>query len=410
MKKPFFKLGTLISILVLMVLVACKTEPNPQPEPIELLPNLDGLYVTGTSTIASDIGAPEAKVNRAVLDPGKGAQVDNMEGVFGKFMHIGANSTITLTFVEDSVGTTYGANGGGSLDSAIVAGGSVNDLVINGELVADGDPIEVTNEGLYYLFVNMNEKKFILMEVKANIIGDATELQWAAGTPIPLKSSDVDKTVFEATNVPLVGASGYRYRFNDGWHVFEGNAVVTLSSLGVPDYGEAWNSGVNELGYFLDNAPQKESGMFTITLTYDAATGEWSEEKTKTGDLAVDYSTAKFGWFGNAYYADTTNNTEGAWDAIHHSITPVQVDDSLYNWTWELELIQDRSFVIREDADGGTWITYGGANKVGTAFTDDLIIKEDGQDNYFVVQGGRYLVTFTINTNDEGRTLTIEPK
>lgn len=63
---------------------------------------------------------------------------------------------------------------------------------------------------------------------------------------------------------------------------------------------------------------------------------------------------------------------------------------------------------MREDGGGNAWITYGGAAKLGTAFTDNSIIKEDGQDNYFVAVGGNYVVTFQINAEDEGRILTIE--
>ncbi|WNJ20449.1 hypothetical protein [Pontibacter sp. G13] len=392
-------------LIIGFIFSACSETPV-DPEPIELLPNLDGLYVTGTNTIATELGTPESKVNLAVLDPGKGAQTDNLPGYYGKFMYIGANSTISLTFVENEIGTTYGATNGGTLDSAIMAGSTINDLVIQGELIKDGDPIRVNEEGLYYLFVDLNETKFILMEVKAQMIGDATEGQWATSTSIPLKSTDANGTVFEATEVPMYGAAGYRYRFNEGWHVFEGNTAVTMSSLGVPDYGEAWDTGINQVGYYLDNIPNKETGLFTITLSYDASTGEWEESKVKTGELLVDYSTVSYGWFGNAYYADGT--TEGAWDDIHLKKTPTQ-DGNLYHWEWTLDLIQDRAFVLREDADGGAWITYGGANKVGSAFDNDLIIKEEGQDNYFVTIGGTYKVTFTINSEDDGRTLTIEP-
>ena len=281
------------------------------------------------------------------------------------------------------------------------------DKVTHGDLVEGAPSIKVANAGLYYLFVDINTMKFSLTPIKANIIGDATELQWAAGTSLPLKSSDTLSTVFEATNLPLFGATGYRYRFNNGWHFFESDQTATLSSLGVVSYGAAWDSGINNLGFFLDNIPHKETGLFTVTLTYDAKTAEWKEVKTKTGNLLKDYSGKRFGWFGNAYYASGT--TEGAWDAIHLTKLPKKVGN-LYHWEWELQLIEGRSFVLREDAEGGAWITYGGAGKVGKAFDDLLIKKEDGQDNYFVAKGGTYIVTFTINAEDEGRLLTILPK
>lgn len=406
MKQYFFKSQQLFLITLFAATLftfSCKKDGD---DPVVLLPNLNGLYVTGTNTVASDLGNAASKVNLAILDPGKGAMVNNLPDVYGRFIHIGANSTIQLTYVKDGVGTTYGAPDGGSLDSAFVAGGSINDVVIHGTMLKDGPAIKVTKAGLYYLFADYNKLTFSLSEVRANMIGDATPGQWATGTLLPLKSSDALKTVFEATNVPLFGAAGYRYRFNDGWHFYEDNTVITLSSMGVLSYGTAWDTGINDVGFFLDNIPNKETGLFTVTLTYDSKTGEWDEVKTKTGELLVDYSDNEYGWFGNAYYVSGT--TEGAWDAIHHIKKPVK-DNNLYNWTWELELLEGRSFVLRENATPGAWITYGGAAKLGSAFDDGSIVKENGQDNYFVAKGGNYKITFTINAEDDGRILTIEP-
>lgn len=406
MKKYTFLQAWLIAITMLSALfiVSCDKDDD---DPIDLVPNLNGLYVYGTNTVAATPGNAASKVNLAILDPGQGAMVNQLAGVFGKFIHIGANSTIQLAYKQDAIEKVYGSPGGGSVDSAITVGGVVNDLVIHGTLTDGGNPIKVAQAGLYYLYVDVNTETFILMPVKANIIGDATALQWSAGTPLPLKSSDSLTTVFEATNLPLVGASGYRYRFNDGWHVYSDATIVTLSSMGVPNYGLAWDSGINDIGFYLDNAPHKESGIFTVTLTFDAKTGTWTEVKTKTGDLLVDHSADQFGWFGNAYYVSGT--TEGAWDAIHHIQTPVK-DGNLYNWVWNLELIQGRSFVLRQEGGGGAWITFGGAAKVGTAFDNMQIVKEDGQDNYYVAVGGNYKITFTINAEDEGRILTIDPQ
>lgn len=396
----------LLLLLAAMAFVFVSCDDDDDTKPIDLLPNINGVYVYGTNTVATAPGNAASKMNPASLDPNRGIQMPTAPGIFGKFIHMESNGTLKIAYVKDDIGKTYGTANGGLRDSALVAGGAINDIVIHGTLVDGGDPIDVDARGLYYLYVDINTETFILMQVKANMIGDATQAGWAAGTALPLKSSDTLKTVFEGTEIPLVGASGYRYRFNDGWHVFEGNEIVTLSSLGVPSYGEAWDSGINDIGFHLDNIPHKETGIFTITLTYDFKTQEWDEVKTKTGDLLVDYSDHRFGWFGNAYYVSGT--TEGAWDAIHLIKTP-EKDGNLYHWRWTLELIQGRSFVLREDADAGAWITYGGAAKLGSAFDNAQIVKEDGQDNYFVAVGGTYNVTFTINAEDSGRILTIEP-
>lgn len=405
----FSRLLALLCLLATLTSFSCDQTPvEPEPEPTQTsYPGLNGLYVHGSNTIASS-PSDDGFVPASVLDPGKGAMVDSLIGIHGMFLYIGANSTIELTQVINELGTTYGSAGGGSIDSSTAVNGSVNDLVINGTLEADGDPIQVEREGLYYLFVDVNRKNFVLTEVKANIIGDATDQGWTSGTDLPLETISKERAVFKGQSINMAAATGYRYRFNDGWHVYDdGTNIVTLSSLGVPSYAEAWASGVNDIGFHLDNIPQQESGVYSISLTYDAVTKEWSEFKLRTGDLVTDYATAEYGWFGNAYYDEAGN--EGSWSTIDLGKTPTQNGD-LYEWTWSLELIQDRSFVLRQDATNGEWVTFGGATKEGSAFSNDLIIQEQGQDNYYVVVGGEYDVTFSINSSTDERKLIIEPK
>lgn len=379
--------------------------PTPIPTPTPTPTASDAVYVTGTNTIAADTSDDAAVLNLAILDPGKGAMEESLAGYYGKFMFIGANSSIDITTVVDGTTTVYGTSDR-AIDSSATVGGAINDLVIHGSLEADSDPITVDDEGLYYLFVDMNARKFILSPVKADIIGDATQGQWATSTPLPLKSTDASTTVFEITNLPLFGNSGYRYRFNNGWHFFDGDDAVTLSSLGVPNYGDAYAAGTNDIGFHLDNAPNIQEGLYTITLTYDAATESWEETKTRTGDLTMDYSTVEFGLFGNAYYV--TGTVEGAWDAIHHTQLPT-VQGSVYTWTWTQDLIANRAFVIRENTANGEWVTFTTATREGTAFTDDSIIQEANSQNFFVVIPDVYDITFSINTDTDERKVVIEP-
>jgi hypothetical protein len=406
---------TIMSMLMLLIVplyfFSCSDDEPSGPK--VLLPKLEGFYVYGTNTVAAEPSEPSARMTLAILDSKKLPEIANKAGVYSKIMYIGANSTISFANVdENEKGTVYGAEDGGSEDNGLeIENVPVDDIVVNGKLEVNGSPIQVTAEGLYYVFVDFNEGDFVLMPVKPAIIGPATANGWASNVPLPLKSLTKEKAVFEAS-VPLKGANGYRYMLNaGGWHAYQRtDEVTTLTSLGVPDYQVAWDTGINDVNINIPDMPNKESGVYTVTLTFNflPTAGDWEEVKTKTGDLLVDYSADKYGWFGNAYYAEGT--TEGAWDAIHHSKTPVK-DGNKYNWVWEMELIEGRSFVLREDKEeGGSWITYGGAAKVGSAFDNEDIIKETGQDNYYVVNGGIYTVTFTINAEDEGRVLTIEPK
>lgn len=412
MKKLFFT-QLLLLVGALVLITSCNDDEGDGPvTPAPLVPNMEGFYVYGTNTIAEDALDPDARMSRAVLDPSQGAQVENMEGVYGKFMYIGANSTIQFTEVEDEEGTVYGAAGGGTIEQGAEVGNvGVEDEVIHGTLEVDGPAIQINEEGLYYVFVNTIDDEFVIMRVEPNMIGDATPGQWEEGTPLPQQSVSASGAVFEATNVPLTGESGYRYRLNEGWHTYASPNIVTLSSLGVEDYGTAWDTGVNDIGFYLDNIPHQESGMFTVRLEYDAESGEWTETKTRTGSLQVDHSETAIGLFGNAYYLESGEQAE--WNEPYGVQTPTS-DGNVYTWTWEnVELIEEGEFVILENGEwGGLSFLYNDATaREGAAFESGAItnLAENENENFHVATGGEYDITLMIDVENDTRTLNIAP-
>lgn len=409
------KLMTMRLLLLLMLpilFIAC--DEDPVEDPIVLEPAEDGVYIYGSNTIAATIEDATARMAAAVLDPGQGAMVDNMDGVYGKFMYIGANSTLNIRVVEGDADTTYGLPDGGTYDSASVFGNIlVKDKVTAGTLIANEDAIEVAQEGLYYAFLNTNTNLFVLMKVKAQMIGDATELNWAAGTNISMKSSSKDSTVFEITGLNLKGATGYRYRFNDGWHVYADGNIITLSSLGVESYGTAWDTGINDLGYFLENTPHKDNGVFTVKLSFNAATGEWKELKTKTGELLIDYTDTQMGLFGNAYELASGDTANWGSGTDGYELHAPSKSGSVYTWTWDnVNLIEGREFIFLENgAWGGLQIDYLGAAVGGSATTNEDVVNATSVggefNNFFVSTGGSYTITLEINAETTGRTVTI---
>ena len=397
----------LLAALVLTTSIFMSCGEDEPTEPEVLVPKVDGAYVFGSNTIAATALEPNAKMSLATLNPAKSGGAENVDGYYGKLMYIGANSTIQISYVEGEEATTYGVEGAASVTNGLELDFTDIDAdIIHGTLVADGDPITITDEGLYKLFVDISTESFRMMKVGINVIGDATPGQWTESTAIPMKSATAEGATFEATDLGLFGAAGYKIRFNQGYELYNDGVIATIDYLGVADYQAAWDAGENDLVYMDVNLPNIETGLFTYTLAFNAGTGEWDETKEKTGTLENDYSAVEIGWFGNAYKIDGAEPT-GQWETVHMVKTPER-DGNLYNWKWTVELIADRAFVLR-DPDGTIWITYGGAGKVGSAFDDELIIQEDGQDNYWVQTAGTYDVTFTINSEDDGRTLTIEP-
>ena len=414
--KPLRMLLCLIILALPVFFLSCSDDG--EEEPVIPPPNLEGMYIHGTNNIAVLATDEGAKMNLALLDPNQGAKVESMDGIYGKFLYIGAGGKIQFTEVVDVNGTkvaaVYGAAGGGSVDSASVVGNvAIKDVVIHGTLVENGQEVNVAEEGLYYAYVDTNDYSFVLMKVKGQIIGDATVNMWASGTSLPQIYVSKDSSVFQATNVPLKGSSGYRYRFNDGWHVHQDPNIVTLSSLGVPSYGEAWDTGVNNIGFHLDNIPHKQDGLYTVRLKYTAATGEWKETKIRTGDyvVPVDYSAYNMQIIGDAT-ANGSWNGDGSGGYGGH--TPSK-DGNVYTWTWnDAPLLVDKEFIFLQDATWGKFqLDYSQATVNGTAISNSKIIDattapvNGPYHNFHVMEAGSYDVTLVIDAATGTKTITI---
>jgi hypothetical protein len=413
MKK--FLLKKLCILLFVPVLFSSCTKDE-DPKPIVLVPKLSGLYVFGPKTVAAVAVDPNAKMARAVLNPDKSGGDTNREGIFGKLMYIGASSTLQFTYVDTSmVPVTYGAVDGGTLIAGADLGATdVKDTLISGTLVSDEVPVKISEEGLYYVYVDYNTLSFRIMKVRAQMIGDATTAQWVSGTTIPQVFSSKDSTIFEVTDLPLKGASGYKYMFNNGWELLNNGSMATFTHLGVESYGDSWASGINNIGYFVENIPHKDDGAFTIQLKFTAATGEWKETKTKTGKLFIDYSLKQIGLFGNAYETspgDTANWTSGSDGYQVHA--PAKAG-SVFTWTWNaVNLIEGREFILLQDgAWGGIQLDWSMLTSVGgQAVTDNNIIDAttDGGEwhNFKVMTGGKYNISLVIDADAETKIVTI---
>lgn len=410
---------TMMVLLGGILFYSCSKNSDPGPQ--VLLPKLDGFYVFGTNTVASQPTDSTARMNLAVLDHSQGAGIDNLAGVYGRLIYIGANSTINFAKVVDEKGTTYGATNGGSFDSASTVGNStIQDKVYHGTLKANGQAIKITEEGLYYAFVkaNTDTMTYTIMKLRPNMIGDVTS--WQSSFSLPVKSTSIDSTVFEGTNVTMRNAFGYKYRLNNGWQQYTDPNIVTLSSLGVPDYGAAWGSGINNIGFYNDNIPHPGSdGAYTVRISYKASTNEWKEKKIRTGDIFIDYTNTTLGLEGNAYvYAPSDT---GAWagngtDGYQVKAPTVSGSGKIFTWTWSnVNLIQDREFIFLQAATwgAGLQIDASSATNNGTAISGGQIVDataapyNEPYHNFRVVTGGAYDLIFKIDESGGSAVKTV---
>ncbi len=410
MKKLFILQLLLLLVATPLIFTSCDDDNE---EPKELLPKLDGFYIYGTNTVAASAVEPAARMALAILDHEKAPNVEDQPGVYGKFLFIGANSKIKFAEVKSEVGTVYGAQNGGTVSNGLDVGNvPIDDNVIHGTLTENGPEIEVAEAGLYYAFANVNTGFFVLVRVEANLIGDATPGMWDNSTAIPQKSSSLDSTVFEIKNLVLKGESGYRYRINKGWHAYqEPEVLVTLSSIGVPDYQVAWDTRVNDIGFYLPNIPNHDTGYFTLKLKYIAATNEWVETKVKTGNVLIDYSNHNMAIIGDATENGSFNGNGTGGFGAHK---PVKAGN-VYTWTWnDVPMLDEKEFIFLQDATwGGLQIDYLGAAISGTAITGTKIIDattapvNGPHHNFHVLEAGTYDVTVEINAETNARTITI---
>lgn len=394
MKKLFLSRMMLVLLALAFVMSCSKDEDN---GPSVLLPKLDGFYIYGTNTVATGPSEPSARMNLAVLDENKPPAIQSKDGVYGKVLYLGANSTLNFAKVDKGEGIIYGAEDGGTISNGKDLGFSVDDDVINGMLKADAPAIKVLTEGLYYAYADVNSGQFIVMPIKPDIIGAATPGGWANGTALPQVSVSKDSAVYQASMHLEGGDTGYRYRLSKaGWAVYEDASIITLSSFGVFDYGVAWDTGINDIDFFISNIPQKETGEYVVKLKYTASTNTWAETKIR------DYSTTKVGMLGNAW-ADGTWSKETAFGVK----VPTKAGN-VYTWTWDqVSLIADREFVVLENADwGGVAVVFNdNTARSGNAFIDNNIIKATDSENFHVATEGSYKIELKLNAVTGAKTL-----
>lgn len=405
-------MGILLLTLPLFFFSCSDDEKN---DPKILLPKAEGFYVFGENTVAAGPSEPAARMALAKLDPTKGLQVDKLDSVYGKYIYIGAGGSIQFAAVaEDEEGIVLG-----SPDAAVVngmtEGFSVDDDVIHGTLEEGGDAIEITDEGLYYVFVDMNNLNFVITRVKGQVIGDALiDLGWTEGTVLPQKSISAAETIFEATDVKMTFGNGYKFRFNEGWHSYTDVNMSTFSFLGELSYGDAWAAQAIAPGFFTDNIPSFAAGLYTVTLKFTAnptgGEGVWAGTAVKTGELPVDYTDYNVAIIGDAidgtcFCGDGTGGYQGH--------VPVK-NGNMYTWTWnDATLIAEKEFIFLQDATwGGFLVDFLGAATVnGTAVADGKVVNATtvGKEfaNYYVVTAGTYDITLAVDATNNSKTVTI---
>lgn len=350
----------------------------------------DGFYVyNGDVTTLADIPA-----NGLMMVTNNETDQTERASLFETFYKVDAS--IGFYIIEVSNGTVYYM---GSTDAASVEAQTdePQDGLYKGTYGTDSVVYKPAESGVYHIVIDSELGLVTYAVANWGIIGAGSPGGWSSSTPFDYKSDDDNTIVWEGTNIELKSGD-IKFRYSNGWKIFMDETV-----------GAEVNVNTN-LGGAIDaltpggaNIAWSETGLYTITLTFNYGTG-FTVEITKTGDSSIkDYTDTELGLVGDGIIvADTANG----WNYTMGLMKP-EVSNTKYTWKWtNIQVSEAGSFKIRE---GQTWdnISLGYPQvTVEGGSADNFGTNNDG--NFVPVAAGNFDITLVIEASTETYTVKIE--
>ena len=384
--KNLTKLWSLALLLTAaMFMVSCEEE-EPTIDVTEGINVADGYYfvVEGEDPAADKALLPE-KVE------GEGNAPTDREGFFGNYVYLQAGDYQIQKVESKEVTSTLG----GSLSKV-----AVEDLVNADEepfdsyqlamLEADGENVNIANDGFFKISYDETTTELIVMEVqKVSFIGAPSG--WSDVEMDVISSNPEDGFVFEVSGVEIRANDNYKLRINNGWKIIRSNEAET-GYVAFTNYGgsaDALIAGGGDIPF------SREDGIYTVNVELQNDGGAFVEFN-QTGELeeeTFDPEEYQFGIIGsanaNGFDADRNLHYAGLNEGVHKWVGVVyfgetSVDD------------QGRRFKFRTNDD---W-----------AFNIGGVLPADGSEATLAVNGadieapeeGAYYIT--LSTADEGVT------
>ena len=244
-----------------LVLVGCKKDDDNAPKPVTVVE--DGIYLLGSSVASADI-AVESRMQPGVYE-GEGFKATERKGMYQHVLFISQAGSFNIVEVKGSERITYGAD---------IAVDPKTPWAFSGNVVQEGNAISVNDDGLYFVYLDLqadSKKIFVLKANDISIIGDGV-----GGTDISLtKKGAFSKTngEWEATNVTFKKA-WWKFRMNSNWTYTIAEGISAFTNLG----GTPEN-----LSPGGDNLPDLAAAKYTVNLKYEYGKG-FKVTTTKTGE------------------------------------------------------------------------------------------------------------------------------
>lgn len=379
-------------MMVAVSTTSCKDDDDDDTP--EVTPTEDGLYIIGAG---SAFGSPSLdgafsiarnEVNNGAYNDGSIDENDRptLLEAYGVFT---AGSGITIRQVSGSTTTDWGFGSDLEVVSGEADGPNVD--FQRGTLAVDGTPITVPADGLYHIALDVEAAKLVVIPVSYGLIGGATPNGWGADTPMAESGTSTTSRTWSISDIVMT-VDNFKFRSNGGWKV----ALDADFDLGDGNTGIILNT---NLGGTIDNLVAggadmalSESGIYDVTLTWDARDG-FTSEFVRTGDApSVDYSMTSVALIGAAL----ADHPDG-WGDDFMPTLPVTTG-AVYEWTFnDVNLVSGAGFKIRTEDD---WDTINvGFNEVTVSGDAAAELIANGGD-MAIATDGIYDLTFIIDGDD----------
>lgn len=360
----------------------------------------DGLYFASVS--GTDTTIVNANILNSAMIEGDGFAPTARDGHFAGYMYLTAGSYFFAEVDEQAVTSVEGGT-----STFVDSVGTAGEAYTYVELEANGAAISLTEEGLYHVVYDNQERDSYVVKVNSwGVIGGAVYKSvcvsdgFNADVDLAEVSVSADGSSWEAMNVILRGGE-YKFRYNNTWTIGSYKSFTNFGGT------------LAALSPGASNISNDDPGLYTISFAM-SDDGTPSATVTKTGEAEeCSFDAANFAWGIIGAATQGTETTTG-WGAEKKLIYVGQVD-GVDTWLGIFPMnasavAGESEFKFRTDDTWATKLTSGtqGESVTVTNNTADGSITNNGDVNddgsWFVesLPGGFLYVK--ISTGDQGGT------
>ncbi len=390
-KNSLTKLLQLLSfiLLVSVVMVSCKKDDDPKPDPDPIVE--DGIYLKGAGTALTDYDPIKGLLKPTLNENGQVERATLLQ----IFVAVKAGSEgFNIVKVDGATKTTYGP-GTGFAEVTEDSWDNLNEYpktakYWRGPIAATETKFTVPEDGLYQIVYDTELNTVVILQAKWGLIGGATPGGWSDDTPLTT-SFNLEKMEFTVEGLTLL-ENAWKYRIGGGWKIWlneDGSVRVNTNLGGSPTAPVPGGADI-----FNDNY-----GVYTVKLTWELGK-EYAGTLVRTGDgePLPDYPEAMF-LVGDAtaYGWDAPGTTD---EALMHKCAGGAPSEGIF---WKIAHLEGGlGFKLSAAAWAAPNLGFG---EVGEFDAEGIAVTDNG-GNMSVAESGMYIIV--LNLRDDAIKVSIK--